>query len=428
VQNRLGYNDYAFLTGAIRADNISAFGDNQGFIISPSVNASVVISDMPFWSFNLIDNLRLRGGWGKAAQAPDPFAADRTLQANRLSQDGELLTGVTPLDPGNPELTAERNREVEVGVDMSLIDNRIGFNFAYWDQKTTDAILATNVSPGTGFPGQRFVNIAGLENSGIEVSLSVDAVERNNIDWDVTIQASTQDPIVTDMGDQEPILLGAQVDGMFHEGFAPGAYYGPKVVNAERDENGDIIDESIEFAPGNLDIPGRPNFRAMGQPNPKNRQNVSTTFRLFDDLSIYALFQRVGGLQKMNDTRGTRTPFIEGISGSREFAFRQAESSPEIQAAMELDIADAAQVFVEDADFVRWREFRIGYDLPQNLWNTPVVAARVSVGVRNLALWTDYSGFDPEATVGGGSDNFTTGSFFTQPQPRSFFGTLTLTF
>lgn len=431
LQEQLSYRDYLFGTAAVRVDDISSLGENEGLIVSPSVNVSAVLSSMPFWNLDEVNNFRLRLAYGTAAQSPAPFAAARTFRPVRLTDEtGGELPGVSLLDPGNPDLKAEKNQEFEAGFDAGFLDNRFSLKFTYFDNKLTDGILARRVSPSTGFSGEQFVNIGAVTNRGVEAQLNALAMNRENIRWDMSLQFSTQASKITDMGGLAPILLGAQVNGMLHEGFAPGSYYGPVIVNAERDANGDIVPESIEFAPGDLAVSGRPNFRYLGRPDPTNQQSLSTTLTLFDRLRVFTLLDRAAGHQKMNDTQGTRTPFIEGISGSREFALRQAESSPEDQAAMELDIADGAQVFVEDADYIKWRELTIGYEFPRSWLNAlgPVQNATLTLGARNLATITDYSGLDPELSVGGGRDNFTSGDFFEQPPPRSYWARVNLVF
>lgn len=431
LQEQLSYRDYLFATGAVRIDDISSLGENEGLIVSPSVNLSAVLSSMPFWNVEAVNNLRLRFAFGTAAQSPAPFAAARTFRPVRLTDEsGNELPGVSLLDPGNPDLKAEENREFEAGFDAGFMENRLALKLTYFDNTLTDGILSRRVAPSTGFSGPQFINIGEVTNHGIEASLNALVMNREDVRWDVTFQLSTQDSKITDLGGLAPILLGAQVDGMLHEGFAPGSYYGPLIVDAERDEDGSIVPGSVEFAPGNLDISGRPNFRFFGRPDPTNMQSLSTTVTLFDRLRLFTLFDRSAGHRKMNDTQGTRTPFIQNISGSRQFALRQAESTPEIQAAMELDIADAAQVFVHDADFVKWREVTVQYDLPERLLGSviPVNRASLSLGARNLATITDYPGLDPELSVGGGRDDFTSGDFFEQPPPRSFWGRLSLVF
>lgn len=431
LSQRFGYNDYLFTTLSLRVDDNSAFGANQDEIYSPSINTSAVISDMPFWNIELISDLRVRAAWGTAAQAPNPFAAIQTFAPVRVEVDGTPSLGITPLDPGNPDLTAERNEEFEIGFDGGVLDNRLNFKFTYFNQETRDAIVATSVAPSLGFSGTRFVNIGAVSNEGFEAVINARAIDMDRFKWDVDFRLSTQDPIITDLGGEPPIIFGLGDDfQMFREGYAPGAFFGRVVESAERDADGNIVPGSVVLAPGNLDDPNRPNDRFLGQPNAKNQQSLGLTFTLFNRLRIYTLFDRSGGFQQMNMNERFRSPFIAEQTGSRRFAFRQAESSPEEQAMMEAGGATANPVFVQDADFVKWRELSVQYRVPER-WLDRLGAVRslsIAFGGRNLHTWTGYDGLDPELNFDGGTDSFNAGEFFTQPPPRSFFARLSSTF
>jgi TonB-linked SusC/RagA family outer membrane protein len=433
-QQHLEYKDYLFATGGVRVDDNSAFGEAEGAIWSPSANISAVLSDMPFWNVapKLVSDLRLRLAWGTAAQAPSPFAHAQTLEPVRLADpDGSQLTGVSLRDPGNPDLTAERNSEWEVGFDSRLANDRIGLKLTYFNQSTTDAILRTSVAPSTGFTGPKFVNIGKIVNHGIEALLDARLLERENLVWDAQFKFSTENPKVTELGGQPPITFGLEADHqMFREGFAPGAYYGHIVQQAERDANGDIIPESIVLAPGTVGDPNAPYDVYLGRAEPSNMQSLSTTLTLFGGLQIYTLFDRAGGFVKYDDSNAFRSPFLADRTGSRKYAFRKSESTPEEQAMMEMGNEERNAVFIEDASFVKWRELTITYSLPTRLIERSIRADAVSIalGARNLHTWTGYGGLDPELSYDGGQDSFNTDEFFTQPPSRSFFVRLNVNF
>ncbi len=434
LQQRFGWRSYLYGTGGIRVDDNSAFGANQGAIWSPSFNVSAVLSDMPFWRVpeSAVNNLRLRVAWGTAAQAPAPFAQAQTLRPVRLAEEGGgQLTGVSPLDPGNPDLTAERNAEWEFGLDARLLSDRVGFKFTHFRQKTTDAIVTTNVPPSTGFSGVKYVNLGAIENKGFEALITANVYESAGTSLDVSLQASTQDPIVASLGGQPTLLFGLGADHQMHrEGYAPGAYYGEVISEAQRDANGDIIPGSIVYLPGNVNDPSNPRHRYLGRSEASNEQSVSGTLTLFGRLRLFTLFDRAGGFQKFNDTETFRSPFIPEQSGSRRYAFRKVESTPAEQAMMEAGGAARNALFIEDATYIKWREVTITWDLPQSIATRlgPVSSATLAVGGRNLHTWTNYSGYDPELRFDGGRDSFNAADFFTLPPPRTFFVRLNVSF
>lgn len=430
LQQTLSYQNYLFATGALRVDDNSGFGANQGAIWSPSLNGSAVLSRMSFWDVEFINNLRLRFAWGKAAQAPGPFDAITTFAPVRMDENGTQVMGISPEDPGNPDLRPERNEEYEVGFDAGLLSDRLSLKATYFNQTIKDAIVTRRVSPGTGFSGVQFVNIAEVANEGVEALLEARVVDADDVTLDASLRYSTEDPVVVDLGGLPPIRGFFQMSGMFHEGHPPGSYYGPLYLSAERDEDGRIVPGSEVFADGNLDFPDNPNFRYMGRPNPTNQQALSTTLTLFDRLSVRSMFDRRAGHQRMNDTDGSRNCFIRNISGGRMCAFREAELTPAEQAALEQDIVDAPQIFVSDADFIKWRELTVRYQIPAAfLGSLNLDAASVSVGGRNLVTWTNFFGVDPEADISGGEDAFgNTGMYGTIAPSRYFFASVNVAF
>jgi TonB-linked SusC/RagA family outer membrane protein len=432
LQETLAWNDYLFVTGALRANDYSGVGQNQGAIYLPSANASLVVSRMPFWNAEAVNNLRLRVAWGQAAQAPGPYDAIRTFVPVRLDQGGVQVTGISPQAPGNPDLKHERNEEYEFGFDASFMDDRVSVKLTYYDQSVTDAIMTRSVSPGTGFPGQQSVNIGKVENNGIEGFVDVRILDRPSLGWSASLGFSTEDPIITDMGGLEPITGGLfGMAGMFHEGYAPGAYFGPIYVNAERAPDGTIVPGSAVWEPGNLDFGQDQGFQYLGRPNPTNQQTLNTSMTLYNSLTFSALFNRRAGHKRMDTLAGRRNCFIRNRSGGRMCAFREAELTPAEQAALEGRVADAPMLFLNDASFIKLRELTVRYALPSSLVaRIPGASfAALSAGGRNLVTWTDYPGVDPEVDVSSGVDSFgNTGNYGELDPARIFFARLTITF
>lgn len=416
-QQRFGFRDYVFGTIGLRRDENSAFGRDEPHIVSPSANVSAILSNMPFWRWETINSFRARVAWGKAASAPrDPFGFMTQARAVRLEEGGTVRQGVSPLRPGNPNLTAERNEELEFGLDGGLWDDRVRFEVSHFRQRVTDAILERFLAPSTGFWNEQFVNIGGLENTGWEFELSAVALRTPTVEWEVDVKHSTQDPIVTDLGGDPPLMLGAN-RGMFREGYAPGAYYGVVFERAERDAEGRIVPGSVVVRPG--DIEGDLSY--LGQPNPRNQQSLGSTLTFFGGaVAVSTRFQRVADFQKENSTRLGRDR--RGLS---EDAALKETLDPVHHAAMnEVQAgrtANGRQYTVEDGDFIKWRELTLRYWVPSHLLNRFFPAASsmiLGAGVRNLRVWTNYTGLDPESFVGTGQPTIGNEEFFGMPQPR----------
>lgn len=430
VQQQLSYQDYLFVTGAVRFDDDSALGEDVSTIVSPSANASWVVSETPFWTLDAVSNLRLRLAWGKASQAPEQYSADRTFVISRLGSESGIQAGLSPQDPGNPDLGPERSEEIEFGFNAGFLEGRIGTGFTYYRQSVTDAIVNRSVAPSSGFANQQPVNIGELVNDGVEANIRGTLIDRDDVSWDVRLGLSWTSTEIAELGLDEPIFFGSSQ--ILKEGEAPGAYISRVITDASRNEDGTIDPSSIEYAEGTLgDGSGR---RVIGQPYPTNEQSLSTTLRLFEGLQITTLFERRGGHQRYDGNADFRQPLVEtGVTSSfgRRWAFRQTETTPVEQAMLERDFVEGDHngVFIHDASFVKWRELRVSYTLPSGL--TEAINARrasLYVGGRNLGTLTDYPGLDPEVNQRGARDELEFSTASTLPTPRSYFAGVQLSF
>jgi len=430
VQQQFSYRDYLFVTGAVRFDDDSALGEDVGTIVSPSANASWVVSDTPFWNFDTVSDLRLRLAWGRASQAPEQYSADRTFVVSRLGSESGIQAGLSPQDPGNSDLGPERSEEIELGFNAGLLDGRVSTGFTYYRQSVTDAIVNRSVAPSSGFVNQQPVNIGELTNDGVEANIRGTIIDRENVFWDLRLGLSWTSTEISELGLDEPIFFGSSQ--ILKEGEAPGAYISRVITDASRNEDGSIDPSSIEYAEGTLeDGSGR---RVIGQPYPTNEQSLSTTLNLFNGLQINALVERRGGHQRYDGNDDFRQPSAEtGATSSfgRRWAFRQTETSPAEQAMLERDFEQGNHngAFIHDAAFIKLRELRVSYTLPRGLTSS-VGAQRANIyfGGRNLGTLTDYPGLDPEVNQRGARDELEFSTASTLPAPRSYFAGVQLSF
>src|SRR5690606_27449294 len=179
LQEQISWENRIFLTGAVRGDDNSAFGAEYDFVLYPKVSASWVISDESFMqNVGLFNSLRLRAAWGRAGQQPDQFAAVRLYEpATGFNGVG----GVTPSTFGNPEVEPEVGEELELGFDLGVLDDRLGLEVTFYDQRRKNALLSIPVRPSTGFPGSQLRNIGEIQNLGLELGVNWDAYTSRNL-------------------------------------------------------------------------------------------------------------------------------------------------------------------------------------------------------------------------------------------------------
>ncbi len=405
-QQQFGWRDRFFLTGAIRADDNSSFGEDFDLIYYPKVSGSWVVAD---GGSGFLNSFRLRAAYGESGQQPDAFAALRSF-TTRTSPGG--IATVRPDSPGNTALGPERGVEIETGFDASFFDNRLSIDFTFYNQTTKDAIVARQVPPSTGFLADRFVNIGEITNRGIELGINARVLESAGLDWDVLVNASTNRNRVESLGlpcDDDPELR----DSCFlqlgwttrHQlGYPVGSLFAPSVAFAEFLPGSDQInpetllchsvdeDDDAPYIPCNEEA-----WIYQGHPDPNLEISVGSSFTIGERLTVDALVQGKIGQTKY-DLQGwwrygaiqqselTAFPFDHDI---RKVAEAQFGSTGEYD------------LWVNEASFVRFRELSLSYQMPQD-WLGVVRSTRgsLSLSARNLAMlwtnWPEWPHHDPE--------------------------------
>jgi TonB-linked SusC/RagA family outer membrane protein len=389
-QQQFGLNGRAFLTGAVRIDNNSAFGDNFDLASYPKVSATWVMSEEPFWRLDFVNALKLRAAYGASGEQPQSFAALRSYSPSTGPND---IPTVTPKFVGNPDLKPERGEEWELGFEAGLFD-RIGIDFTVFSKQTRDAILLRDVPPSGGFPEQQFVNIGEVSNKGIELQVNAQVIARPNFSWDVGASVATASNYISDLGGIPSIALGLPLQSHV-QGFPIASYFIKRVVSAEVDAAGTVTSALCDAGPGSapVDCDEAPLVFA-GSPIPKTTGAFTSTVTLFKNLRLYGLVDFKRGHRRFNADRWIRCDvFFECLESVDPVGV-----DPRLLADIQLgDDLQTVNSFIEDASFFKLREISASYTLPDR-WAGALGASRATITVsgRNLHTWTDYQGLDPE--------------------------------
>jgi TonB-linked SusC/RagA family outer membrane protein len=388
LQEQVGWNDRVFVTAAIRADDNSSFGANFDLVYYPKVSASWVLSEEDFWNIGWISSFRLRGAYGESGQQPDAFAALRTFEAR---PDPRGTAAVTPEAVGNPDLGPERGKEIEVGFETSLFDDRLVVDFTYYDQTTTDAILSRNVAPSMGFAGQQFVNVGELTNSGIELALQMQAMDTRTVDWDLGLSLNTNDNEITDLGIDGWLDIGWTT--RHQEGYPVGSFFASTVMSADLDADGTAINMICDDGEGGSMSCDDAPWVYQGQPSPTLEGSFNTTVTLYDQLRIRGLVDFQRGQSKYLTDRWNRCAWRQNC----EINAYPERFDPRAVVAAQNGGWNEFDWWIQRSDFARLREISLEYTLPDTwLSRLGAAAGTISLGGRNLGVWTDYPGLDPE--------------------------------
>jgi hypothetical protein len=413
AQQIFGWQDRLFVTGAVRADDNSAFGQNFDLVYYPKVSMAWVLSEEPFFNVPQVSALKLRAAYGESGQQPQSFAALRTFQP--IPGPGDV-SAVSPSSLGNPDLGPERGRELELGFDAGLFNERFGLEFTYYNQRTTDAILDRDVAPSTGFGGteavnRQFINAGEISNKGVELLARATPVRTASLAWDLSLSVATNDNEIVDLGLEDVSFVSGGSFVQHREGYPVGAWFEKRVVDAQFDANGRLVtgSEICDDGDGGTIACASAPLVYLGRPMPKTESSLSSTLTLFDNLRLYALVDRKTGFQKLDGNLRVRCVLF--LRCYENFFPAQALAEGEDPGWIAQTQRGGAFIndLVRDASFTKLREVSASYTLPQSLAaRFGASAASITVAGRNLHTWSDYTkgrnrGVEPEGSFLSGT-------------------------
>ena len=462
AQEQLGWRDWLFATVGARYDYNSAFGEEAGGVLYPKVSLSIVPSDRPGYPDSrlgsMLSTFRLRAAIGQAGRQPGAF--DKlTTYAALTSPEG---AGLVPANLGNQSLEPEISTEWEVGTELGFFDNRLAVEFTRWDRRLEDALVLKQFPVTGGFRAQQLVNIGEMKAFGWELSLKGFAVNRPNVSVDLFANTSFLSQLVTSLGGAGELKVGGSYPryrNFITEGYAPGAFFGGEVRPAcpagrttmpqggpcllpgqlpfDLDRNGvpDTEAEWIAALPTRTVNPNDPNFinifdplpadndndrnlldHYQGKPYPDFQGGFGGGVTLLRNWKINTLFEyKTGRYTVSNLTDAFRTSSnANGANTNRRAVVEAILADPsrtpqEKLAAAKEWAADLRALTPYDGlnqnspgDFLRWRELSLTYNTPVGFANrVGATDLAITIGGRNLMLWTKYAGVDPEVNVYG---------------------------
>jgi TonB-linked SusC/RagA family outer membrane protein len=440
VQEQGGIRDRLFLTAAVRTDQNSAFGTNFQRVFYPKVSASWIASDESFFPrFNWLNQFRLRSAYGASGVQPGATTALQTVATTTVNVANVDMPGLRANALGNPDLKPETSAELEAGFDTRMWDNRVNFEFTYYNKKTHDALIAQPLAPSSAASGSNnsvttvLRNLGSVANSGVEVTLNSTLLDRRYLGWDMTVSASHNTNKIISLGkdasgNPNPTIgTGGVRDSV---GLPVNAYfYRPFTYS---DVNGDGYITQNEVVVGQ-------NYEYRGYTMPRDLVSIQNGFDLFSrKLRLTALLDYKGGGSLFNSTMSFQcqqspNPCYD-VSNPNASLYRQArvvannlgtryDAQGNVVATGGTVYATSGG-FVENAQFWRLREVAATLTLPQSVASR--IRARdagLTFSARNLKLWTNYTGADPESNYSTGD---TQSDFATTAPPRYFIVRLNL--
>jgi TonB-linked SusC/RagA family outer membrane protein len=424
-QEQFGWRERVYVTGALRVDNNSAFGDKLKWVTYPKLSFAWVLSEEPFWRANSwLTSLRLRAAYGQSGRQPAAFSALRTFSP---AQGPGGTSAVTPNSKGNPDLKPERGTETELGFEGQLF-SRLGLDLTYFTKRTTDLIINQPVAPSSGFYVATPANLGRVDNHGIELLATLQALSRPNLSWDIVGNVGTNKDEIKDLGGIGGIVLSAGQTNVV--GGPIGGIYTKRVVSADRDPTtGFATNVLCDGGAGKPAIAcASAPFVFIGTPTPKVTGSVANTFSFFNRIRLYGLVDFKRGYRVANNNEQLRCTGAVGAPLCRAnyypLEFDPVYLAERVGTAAAQGIVDQ---YYQDGSFAKLREVSLTYSLPDRLLRG-YQSASITIAGRDLHTWTKYAGLDPEVNVNNIATSAGTADQAVTPPLSRFIASINLKF
>lgn len=402
------YDNRYNLLVSVRREGSSKFGDNNKWGTFPSASLGWTISNEEFMKgITWLNNLKLRAGFGITGVIPNnPYESltKYTYGSSYYYSDGKWLPGLSVSSNPNPDLRWEKSTEFNVGLDWSVLDDRLGGSIDLYNKKTTDLLFLYTVPTPPNLYNQTLANAGSVRNQGIEIAVNAVPVRTKDFEWKTVVTVSANKnkllSLSNDMYESNSFIdtggLGEPISISTHrmeEGHALGDFYGLKSVGVS--ENGLFLIEKpdgeiVEFANDQLKNDEYRQYLGSGLPKVYLGWTNNLSYKNWD-LSMQFTSQL--GFKILNEPRA----FYENNS----IAYNRLKSVEEAPYGGQYTLSSSQpQTFVsyylEDGDFLKLTNLTIGYTFPIKKNNKYIKGVRAYLSGDNLFCITGYSGLDPE--------------------------------
>lgn len=421
------------LTGSFRRDGTSRFQKNKWGNFYAGALAWNVHNEAFLKDSELISNLKLRASIGQVGNASVPVqGALLDQQFSNYTFNGSSVNGASPQNLENQDLSWETTTQTNAGIDLGLFDNALNITADYYIKKTTDLLLRTPVSISTGF-SEGWFNIGEIENTGIELSIDYGLTTKSGFGWNTKLNFSTQKNKINALGnDGEPIFIDVnfdaistdevilQVGGSINDlyGYTTDGIYLPSDFNPDGTPAAGVATAGAGEQPGDIKYADLNNDGSIDGFDRSVIGNTladvfgswSNTFSYKGvDLDVVLQYSYGNDVFNANNTRIASFPGGNG-NHSSVWLDRWTPATPNNTQYARVPSLRPADYLVEDGSFIRLQTVRLGYNLPSTVTSAlKIKSAKVYVAGNNLALFTKYSGYDPEISSNQASAPFVQG-------------------
>lgn len=414
------YADKYLLQASVRRDGSSVFGANNRWGVFPAVSAGWRLKQEPFLKeVGWLDDLKLRAGYGVTGNALGFGAFTAVLLYNSTGKfyyDGGLANSIGPTQNANPDLKWESTGMANIGLDFSILNNRIGGSIDFYDKRTSDLIWQYSVPTTQYFLNTLIANAGKMSNKGVEIQINAMPVRNKKFTWTTALNLAHNRNNIESLSNDKftltsiptAVLGGKGQSGntsqMVVEGQPVGSFYIWKYMG-KNDDGVSLFqkkDGTLTTSPSSDDFL----YAGSAQPKLAYGWNNSFTYGNFD----FNFFLRgVSGNKILNATLANlNSPSDAAIHNIPVFTLQES--------AMDDKAFFISDRYMESGSYLRMDNATLGYTVP--LQSKYVRNLRFYVSANNLFVITNYKGIDPEISLGGLEPGIDNSNFY--PKTRSF--------
>jgi TonB-linked SusC/RagA family outer membrane protein len=416
----------------VRRDGSTSFGKNNKFAIFPSASFGWVASNEDFFESSFINFLKIRASYGSVGNdnASPQFG---TISNFPKYTFGDTITaGSTLLGIPNDDVSWENQIQTNAGIDLALFNSKLRFTADYFIKTVDDLLFSPTLSLYLGIPAYPIANIGKTETKGFEISLSYNDDISDKISFSNTFNFTTAENLVKEINNGDKYIWGSGYGipftslTQFRQGESPGIFWGYKTNGIFQNQT-EISNHATQdnAQPGDIryvDVNGDNKIDSedrtkIGDPFPDFTLGWNFALNVSNfDLSVFT-YASVG-----NDIfRG----YERNLNYTNKFASVlnrwTGEGSSSIEPRYSFIDANnntrASDRYVEDGSFVKIKNIQLGYNFPLSE-SSSLTSLRIYALAKNAFTFTDYRGYDPEISNGGGPVLDTGVDRGTYPSPR----------
>ncbi len=440
------FNSKYYVDASYRRDGSSVFAPGNRFGDFFGASAAWRVSDEAFMeNVSWLDDLKFRVSWGQTGNQetiPYSYLASISLAPgySLFGNDGAGFNIGGAFQPGipTPDLSWETSTTTNIGFDGAAIGNRLGFSFDYYNRLTTDILQDFPLPMTFGVNNNPKVNLAEVSNKGIELSLNWNDKIGDGFEYNFGMNLTTVKNTVekltenlaegtvlggtygTQVGSSLGFIYGYEMEGIFQTQAEVDAW---KATHTDQDgAHADISPGDVRFA----DLYGNPAPGEFKSDSPDGLINVNDRTKLgktipgyyygfnmganYKGFDLSMQWQGVGDVQKVNWVKMAG----EGMAGDgnqlstvldRWTPSNPSNTTPRALYGDTVKNNRFSSRYVEDADYLRLQNLQIGYTFDEKFVSKLNLSnLRFYVSGNNIALFTGYSGLDPDANILSNTD------------------------